>query len=622
MINILKLDLKKAGEFYIFRTEFTNVSNIIEIPIIHKDQKDIWKIFWRWGYKDEDMSFFKELDKSAFDIIFDNKKKLLLEIKIVILKDTKYDLPDLTIKFKNSPITPIWELKNVGIDESLFTISETNFNPYLGLQLLFKTIFQLSNSVGHIYGHDVEFFRMNPYRNMGDIVFREWTLSKLDDPKCIKIIVPNNEFPDGKLKYSEFGIDYEAPFEVNILRQEFEKKFGVGSAPQKGDVIFFYWNLRLYEVDSAYIDDVNQFYYFKVSLIKYQPKYNREENEDLINLLEENANSFEKLFSENVIYEEKDNLIEQQYKPTIGSLDNNALDPSRNRLYGDLIVVNNKISAGKSILFQNYYDLRVSKLENNDNGVLLEYNDMNNQVRNSNNRSITFWIKSLEYKIEEPSEPLKDIFFINKNGGFSIKKVRDWEIDDYLCFSRLDKELFIAKIVQKEKIADNYYYKFDFVCGDHREDLSGWTVKKSYPETIFTNGVTGILKYSTNIFEFYNRGDKKIFRLPNNEWYGIIINILETHKQVSINIFQRSNNLIKNLGQIIFDIMDFVPNDKYWLHKSSVLIANIKVYDKIVNEDQMNKILTEETIVENGRHLILLDNAKPLLNIPFIANSK
>lgn len=616
------MGLKKAGEFYIFRTEFVNVSNIVEIPLIPKDQKDTWKILWRWGYEDEDMTFFKELDKTAFDIIFDNKKKLLVEIKIIILKNTKFNLPDLTIRFKNLPnVVPTWELKNVGIDESLFIPSETNFEPYSKMDAVLKTVFDITNMAGHIYGHNVEFFKMNPYRNMADIVFREWTLSKLDDPRCVKVIVPNNEFPDVKLKYSEFGIDYEAPFEINILRHEFEKKFGVGASPQKGDVIFFYWNVRLYEVDSAYIDDVNEFF-FKVSLIKYQPKYNREENQDLIDILQEDTISFEKLLSEDVLHEERDNLIEQQYKPTIGSLNNNALDPSRKQLYGDLIVVNNKISAGKSILFQNYYDLRVSKSENSDNGELLEYNDMNNQIRNSNNRSIIFWIKSLEYKIEEPIEIIKDIFFIDKNGGFSIKKFRNWEIGDYLCFSRLNKELFIAKIVQKEKIADNYYYRFDFICGDHQSDLNGWTIKKSYPETIFTNGDIGILKYSTNIFEFHNRSDKKMFRLPKNEWHGIIINILDTHKQASINIFQRSDNLIKNLGQIIFDITDFVPNDKYWLHKSSVLIANIKVYDKIVDEDQMNKILSEETIVENGRHLILLDNAKPLLNIPFIANSK
>jgi hypothetical protein len=49
-----------------------------------------------------------------------------------------------------------------------------------------------------------------------DVVLHEWTLYDVDEPCTIKVIVPNNEFPDSKINFNPFGLDFEMPFEVGF----------------------------------------------------------------------------------------------------------------------------------------------------------------------------------------------------------------------------------------------------------------------------------------------------------------------------------------------------------------------------------------------------------------------
>ena len=41
--------------------------------------------------------------------------------------------------------------------------------------------------------------------------------------KNVRIIVPDNTFPDNAIQYTPFDMDFESPFEVQIVKEDFEK---------------------------------------------------------------------------------------------------------------------------------------------------------------------------------------------------------------------------------------------------------------------------------------------------------------------------------------------------------------------------------------------------------------
>ena len=77
-----------------------------------------------------------------------------------------------------------------------------------------------------MFGHDVVYFRTVPESDSGDYIFKEWTLFKNVDRKCIKILVPGNKFPSNDPKFSEFELDFQLPFEIHIDHRYFQSIFG------------------------------------------------------------------------------------------------------------------------------------------------------------------------------------------------------------------------------------------------------------------------------------------------------------------------------------------------------------------------------------------------------------
>jgi hypothetical protein len=168
--------------------------------------------------------------------------------------------------------------------------------------------------VNSLFGHDVHYYRALPQGRSKDVFLMEYSLYEHDDKKCMKVVVPNNEFPDNKLNMGPFGVDFELPFEVQMDKDYFQKIFGDGTGPQKRDVIYFPRTNRIYEVSSSYLfrDFMNEPLYFKVSLIKWLPKANAETSETL-KALEDLTTSATKLFKDEIIQEEIATTNPQQF---------------------------------------------------------------------------------------------------------------------------------------------------------------------------------------------------------------------------------------------------------------------------------------------------------------------
>jgi len=174
----------------------------------------------------------------------------------------------------------------------------------------------LNLMVNNLFGHETTYYRALPQGRSKDVFLMEYSLYDHDDGRCVKVVVPNNQFPDNKLNMGPFGVDFELPFEIEIDKDYFQKIFGDGSGPQKRDVLYFPRTNRIYEVSSSYLfrDFMNEPLYFKVNLIKWLPKSNAENSETLTSL-EELTVSADKLFNDLIHDDEVKTTNPQQYTP-------------------------------------------------------------------------------------------------------------------------------------------------------------------------------------------------------------------------------------------------------------------------------------------------------------------
>ena len=100
-----------------------------------------------------------------------------------------------------------------------FTFDPYKVNPAVNMYR------DLSYTINKLFGHDVKYARATPLANGRDFTLKEWTLYDVEEPECFKLLVPNNEFPDNKINFGPYGLDFEMPFEVHIVKQYFEDKF-------------------------------------------------------------------------------------------------------------------------------------------------------------------------------------------------------------------------------------------------------------------------------------------------------------------------------------------------------------------------------------------------------------
>lgn len=246
---------------------------------------------------------------------------------------------------------------------------------------------ELSNMANGLFGHEVVYFRVNPQARSADIVFKEWTLFEVEQQKCIKILVPNNEFPDSKPQYNQFGIDFEIPFEVHIDKGYWEQFFGKNTLPQKRDIIYFPLLNRIYEIQSTYIyrDFMQQPLYFKAQLIKYQPKSDTLLPDNIAQQLDDLTISTDELFEEAMEKEIKKVTKPEQYITIT-----HANDPTRDRVNRSLPIDRYDLYNKYTLVSEHYYNMDL--LYQNQGSIDAVIYRANAAMGVSDSRSVTAWL--------------------------------------------------------------------------------------------------------------------------------------------------------------------------------------------------------------------------------------
>lgn len=260
------------------------------------------------------------------------------------------------------------------------------FDPYAvnkGLNL-YK---ELSSMTNEMFGHEIVYYRVNPQGRSADVILKEWTIQQVEQQKCLKILVPNNEFPDSKPQFNNFGIDFEIPFEVHIDKGYWETYFGMGTMPQEFDIIYFPLLNRLYEIQSTYVyrDFMQEPLYFKAQLVKYQKRASVLMPDNIAADIDALTISTEELFGEEVERE-----IKRITKPEQFVTITHAQDPTRHMVNKSMPINRFDLYNHWTLVSEHFYDLE--SLYTTDGSTDAVIYRANAYMKEDEGRAFTFWI--------------------------------------------------------------------------------------------------------------------------------------------------------------------------------------------------------------------------------------
>lgn len=338
----------------------------------------------------------------------------------------------------------------------------------------------LANQINDIFAWEVDYHLTDPDSNGIDFVLHEYQLFNIVDMKKVKVLVPDNKFPDNMIKFNQFSLDLFDTFEIHILKDEFKRKFGIDRRPSENDILYICPINRLYYVKHAQIfrDVMNAGYYYKVILEKYEQKANirnlHEESKALLDVLTKNT-TMDELFGPEKTNEENTIANIEQFKPF-------TFDPMR-------YVVNNKVLRIQEDLYNGNFDF--SKTHYDFKNVIgkqaVVYKKTDNIFTESSNRSIICWFNfNNNWDINKPSKTAIDTYNVSTNTNF-------WLLDNYDEVLKKGYRLWYYKGDVNFQLNDQYY---------------------KIPS----------LNLLTNI------------------WYSLIINIDQRQKTVTMNIYTRDND--------------------------------------------------------------------------------
>jgi hypothetical protein len=501
--------------------------------------------------------------------------------------DLTYADPIETAISYPSPIcSDVLSKRPVVFSDCRFTFKPYNINKAVNLYN------DLSYMVNNIFGFEANYYSVQPQARGRDVVLREYTIFDVVDEKCVKIMVPQNQFPDNKINFDPFGLQFEEPFEIHIDKRYFEENFGRGAQPRKRDIIYFPLTNRIYEINSTYLfrDFMYSPVYFKIELKKYQPKSNTyfqdpayKEELDGITL------STESLFGEEIRAEEKKIVKPQQY----GTINTLIEDPTRSYIYKDLSIVGYDLNNNWTIVFNHYYDLssafnyvpeftpqagsyrnaiRYKYLPKLGTGEELSYTCWFSIKNLYNNQSLSrsaYPIRTVTLNSSTSSE-LTFSSFPNKHGLKAWTSYSD-NPDGYVSISGDSPHTGGYKVLS---VIDDFTFTVENKSPNFSQAPITWKMQKSqsrnlldglYESQSTTYGIRIDIIHSGVIDEkgtsFLNTGSFVVkindyefnstfqFIPSYSEWYGLVFNLSNKYKQISINGWSMSSDSGETLSQ-------------------------------------------------------------------------
>lgn len=546
---------------------------------------------------------------------------------------------------------------------ALIAEREASFKPYeVGSAIGISK--ELSLQTNKLFGHEVVYFKTEPDRDGGDFIFKEWTLFKTLDRKCVKVVVPNNVFPDNKPNFTEFGVDFEIPFEIHIDNIYFQSIFGPNTQPRKRDYMYFPLTNRMYEIQGCYLfrGFMMEPLYWKIQLTKFHPNIDMLMKEPDRVFLDNIIMTSEELFGAQAEVQTKDALDKQQFK-TIST----KFDETRRSLHADL---DNKIldrTFNYAPLIEYYYDMSAIKpaLQNY---LITNSNTKDDQYLKTTAKPYEIWAYegSSIYSAWMNNQLNTGDSYLDSTGKLISVKMngpKDSFLDHLGKYVVVEGYRDLSLTTRFQDLTASSTGKFQFKQSEHA------VVYKSVASTEVTPNMTfsALIKFNTGsqtirIFDGYDNINSKglviscgitdVSGLPTvtlhvtinanqysfnvgellyDEWYALIVPVSAQYGQLEVNVydFNQDPANIKNYNRLdlVFNgsakpgTFSFVTTQNWALPSANYSIANVRLFNTMVQSED-HEFIVSQLFVRDESMLELIDNARPRLNVPFIAINK
>jgi hypothetical protein len=572
--------LTQVGNYIVVSFEFDDVTGITSISdeIVGENPPNYYVLReFRWSYNNNNWSLWSEYDSQTIQAIqFDPEQKLYMEFKYTAvsdLYDEGDDIDDINIvsivikvnKHKSDPSQGFTPISSYCSDEKCGNSALFNglcggfsFDPYAvnkGISM-YKDLSMLVNKT---WGHNVNYYKVDAQQRSADVVLKEYTIYNVAIEKCIKVMVPNNEFPDSKVQFNQYGIDFEAPFEVHIDKRYYEEIFG-RNRPQKRDILYFPMMNRIYEIKSAYLfrDFMHEGVYYKVSLGKYEPKANTTMDLSVKEDLESLLITTEELFGKQIEDETRKVTKKEQYHTTTHKDDINRLSINRG-----LDIIKFDLYNNWTLLTDYYYDM--SSVHE---GVQEEQDAVVYRSKGvfgpNDSKSFLFWF---QFQKDNNSLSRNLIHCMNAGGdGISIEMV-------YLGDDTSDNGILV--------------------------NINGTQYSTTITNRIYENEWYAVIINMSNAF-----GQIGMFLYKMRPQMENTTELRLVHKSVL------------PMQKEVFD-----NETNYKLLPSKLNIATVKAFNTMIDEDKHSTVLNQ-MVVKDTDLAFIIDTCRPLLRIPKITNPK
>jgi hypothetical protein len=459
------------------------------------------------------------------------------------------------------------------------SIVTTNFNSGVSLNCTNDSLFRpydvmgpgiqlwkdLSCAVSEMFGHCVRYFKTQAKLESADTILKEYSLYEVTDVKDIKILVPNNEFPDNAVQFMAYDMDFGDGIEVHIVKEHFERAFGYDDLPEQKDYLYFPLVDRIYEVHSAYLfkDFMAAEAYYKVMLYKWQDKANvMREDPEIAQYIDDLTDDFDEILQPEIDKEFLDITKPQQYTTTsIG-----GFDKVRDLINTDLKIEVRDMSNYFTVVSKYYYDMKTG----------MNWGDL-----------------AVRYKLKV-----------------------DRKIEDNTAFTmwfKTNKQTFIKSPNTYDILLEGY----------NDTTQKGYRITVDYGEVIPSNAayvrsMTIKINGETHIFD--------VPQLTNDKWYGLIVNHRNEHSQISLSLWEMkydnsrpTQNKTTDLRLIYTKALETTPQevitgDAFSLRAGTYASTNIRVMSETIEEEKQALFLNQY-IVREARYGLLICNAIPPLRM-------
>ena len=645
--------LSLPGDYAILSQSITNLNNVSSYQIVENidfediDNTIVEKVY-RWSYDQETYSSWVELNIPNLEAIsLANQTILYLQVRYTLISGSPLTINSIepliiTIpeSMDDNVLMPPVNAYTTGNRKGAAFLNNFYFDPY-AVNLAVELQRKLSYNVNLIFGHKAAYIRVTPQMRSLDVILKEYGIYESSkDYKCVKILVPNNQFPDSKLNFNPFNIDYEEPFEIHIDKRYFESFFGKGIGPQKRDIIYLPIANRLFEVASStqHRDLMYKDLYYKVSLIKYADKANVLKDEALLTELDELSNSTAELFDSKLDQELKKISNVQQF-----TVSTRKSDKVRDYIDSNLLIEERDLTNYHTLISHYRYDLSASITD--DNNVVRTMVDYLVPIswNEKSERALTCW-----FLLRNPTTLIRSVTVLEEYGTIlRITTNADIgaEVGDTVTFSKANSSMtFYAKVIQRlsatiirVELTESVKLYLDNTFPDWSSNYSGLKVRKNYPR-FFIDGLYDekgfrLENHDTRFFQATIGTDIYNFILPEvlslDTWYCLVMNYSAKYKQISLTILKRKWNPNTNLPtttdmDVVYEYTfnDIPINDvshpyKYKVLASYMKMTNLRLMSVTIESEKMVKFLNE-SIVSDSDQSIIIDNAIPRIKLPYV----